>query len=68
MRRVFGYLKQNYKFSINCDIKEPDLSMHKIDEYDWFPLYGNTKEEELYGMLEPKGKPVVTSGFFDSSH
>eukprot|EP00957_Ditylum_brightwellii_P071211 5413132-Ditylum_brightwellii.AAC.1 len=42
--------------------------MHKIEDYDWFPLYGNTKEEKLYGMPEPKGKPVVTRGFFDSSH
>eukprot|EP00957_Ditylum_brightwellii_P093340 7107562-Ditylum_brightwellii.AAC.1 len=39
MRKVFGYLKQNYKFLINHNIKEPDLSMHKIEEYDWFPLY-----------------------------
>eukprot|EP00957_Ditylum_brightwellii_P004703 357701-Ditylum_brightwellii.AAC.1 len=54
MRRVFGYLKQNYNFSINNDIKEPNLSMHKIEEYDWFPLYGNTKEKEPYGMPEPK--------------
>eukprot|EP00957_Ditylum_brightwellii_P128325 9787814-Ditylum_brightwellii.AAC.2 len=42
--------------------------MHKIEEYDWFLLYGNTKEEELYSMPKPKGKPVVTSGFFNSSH
>eukprot|EP00957_Ditylum_brightwellii_P203880 15336641-Ditylum_brightwellii.AAC.1 len=61
MRRVFGYLKQNYKFSIDYNIKEPDFSMHKIEEYDWFPLYGNTNEEELYGVPEPKGKPVVTN-------
>eukprot|EP00957_Ditylum_brightwellii_P159034 12104096-Ditylum_brightwellii.AAC.1 len=50
MRRVFGYLKQNCNFSIDYDIKEPDFSMHKVEEYDWFLLYGNTKEEELYGM------------------
>eukprot|EP00957_Ditylum_brightwellii_P165089 12569194-Ditylum_brightwellii.AAC.1 len=54
IRRVFGYLKQNYKFSIDYNIKEPYFSMHKIEEYDWFPLYGNTKEEEPYGMPEPK--------------
>eukprot|EP00957_Ditylum_brightwellii_P035563 2696269-Ditylum_brightwellii.AAC.1 len=36
--------------------------MHKIEEYDWFPLYGNTKEEAPYGMPESKGKPVFTSG------
>eukprot|EP00957_Ditylum_brightwellii_P102593 7819049-Ditylum_brightwellii.AAC.1 len=34
MRRIFGYLKQNHKFSIIYDIKEPDFLMHKIDEYD----------------------------------
>eukprot|EP00957_Ditylum_brightwellii_P048730 3697449-Ditylum_brightwellii.AAC.1 len=42
--------------------------MHKIKEYGWFPLYGSTKEEKPHGMLEPKGKPVVTSGFINSSH
>eukprot|EP00957_Ditylum_brightwellii_P062640 4753964-Ditylum_brightwellii.AAC.1 len=37
MRRVFGCLKQNYKFSIDYGIKEPDFSMYKIEEYGWFP-------------------------------
>eukprot|EP00957_Ditylum_brightwellii_P042009 3180756-Ditylum_brightwellii.AAC.2 len=59
MGGVFGYLKQNYKFSINYDIKETDFSMQKIEEYDWFPLYGNTKEEEPYGMPEPKVHPSI---------
>ena len=68
MRRVFGYLKQNPNFSIEFDVTEPDFSMHKIEKYDWFPLYGSVQEEMPYGMPEPKGKPVVTSGFFDSSH
>eukprot|EP00957_Ditylum_brightwellii_P196403 14964672-Ditylum_brightwellii.AAC.1 len=60
MRRAFGYLKQNYKFSIHYDIREPDFSMHKIEEYDWFPFYGNTKEDEPYGMPEPKVHPSVS--------
>eukprot|EP00957_Ditylum_brightwellii_P019087 1436739-Ditylum_brightwellii.AAC.1 len=68
MKRVFRYLKQNYKFSVDYDIKELDFSMHKIEEYDLFPFYGSTKEEEPYGMPEPKGKSAVTSGFFDYSH
>ena len=68
MRRVFGYLEQNYKFSIDYNIKEPDFTMHKVESYDWFPLYGKVQEEEPYGMPEPKGKSVITSGFFDSSH
>eukprot|EP00957_Ditylum_brightwellii_P137243 10463795-Ditylum_brightwellii.AAC.1 len=54
MRRVFGYLTQNYKFSIEYDIKEPDFLMHNIEEYDWFLLFGNTKEEGPYGIPEPK--------------
>ena len=47
---------------------EPDFSMHKIEVYDWFPLYGKLKEEEPFDMPKPKGKAVVTSGFFNSSH
>jgi len=68
MKRLFGYLLQNYKFSIIYDTEEPNFTMHKIEEYDWFPLYGNVKEEMPYGMPTPKGKAIVTSGFFDSSH
>ena len=61
-------MKQNYKFSIDYDISEPDFSEYKVEKYDWFPLYGDVREEEPFGMPEPKGKAVVTSGFFDSSH
>lgn len=68
MQRVFGYLKFNSKFKIKYDATIPDFSMHKIEEYDWFSLYGPCSEEVPYGMPEPKGKPVVVSGFFDASH
>jgi hypothetical protein len=68
MKRVFGYLLQNKYFSIAYNIKEPDFSKYKVEQYDWFPLYGNVQEEVPYGMPEPKGKAVITSGFFDSSH
>eukprot|EP00957_Ditylum_brightwellii_P102692 7826313-Ditylum_brightwellii.AAC.1 len=59
MKRVFEYLKQNYKFSIDYSIQEPDFSIHKIEEYDWFPLYGNTKEEAPYCMPDPKEHPSI---------
>ena len=68
MKRVFGFLKQNYKVPITYDTDEPDFSMHEIEEYDWFPLCVNVQEEMPHDMPEPKGKPVVTAGFFDSSH
>ena len=68
MRRVFSYLKYNYKFAIKFDTEEPDLSGYPIEEYDWFPMYGESKEEMPYGMPKPKGRPVVLSGFFDASH
>ena len=44
MKRVFGYLKSNYKFLIKYNTKEPYFSMHKIEDYDWFPLYVEVKE------------------------
>ena len=68
MRRVFGYLRQNYKIAIEYDINEPDFSKYGVEDYDWYALYGNVLEELPYGMPKPKGKAVVTSGFFDSSH
>eukprot|EP00957_Ditylum_brightwellii_P101971 7772267-Ditylum_brightwellii.AAC.1 len=68
MKRVFGYLLQNKYFSIAYNIEEPDFSKYKVEQHDWFPLYGNVQEEIPYGMPEPKGKAVITSGFFNSSH
>lgn len=58
----------NQNFGIKYDTEEPDFSMHKTETYDWFTLYGNVQEEMPFGMPVPKGTPVVTSGFFDSSH
>ena len=68
MRRVFGYLKANFMFSIKYNTDKPDFLMHEIKEYNWFPLYGEVKEELTYVMPTLKGKPVIISGFFDSSH
>ena len=34
MRRVFGYLKQNYNFKIEFVTEKPDFLMHKIEKYD----------------------------------
>eukprot|EP00957_Ditylum_brightwellii_P149861 11413369-Ditylum_brightwellii.AAC.1 len=48
MRRLFGYLQQNYKFPIKYNITEPGLSKHSIESYDWLPLYGHAKEEEPF--------------------
>eukprot|EP00957_Ditylum_brightwellii_P081171 6175231-Ditylum_brightwellii.AAC.1 len=68
MRHIFGYLHKDLGFSIDYDIKELDFSKCQVEEYNWFPLYGNAQEEMQFGMSEPKGKDVVTGGFFYSSH
>eukprot|EP00957_Ditylum_brightwellii_P131168 10004961-Ditylum_brightwellii.AAC.1 len=44
MRHAFGYLQQNLFFSINFDVQEPDFEPYQVKTYDWFPLYGNVKE------------------------
>eukprot|EP00957_Ditylum_brightwellii_P009428 712357-Ditylum_brightwellii.AAC.1 len=68
MKHVLGYLRQNPYFSINFNANEPGFSGYNVEQYDWFPLYGNVQEEMTFDRPEPKGKAVVTSGFFDSSH
>eukprot|EP00957_Ditylum_brightwellii_P163529 12450564-Ditylum_brightwellii.AAC.1 len=68
MKRAFGYLQQNRYFSIDYGIEEPDFIGYQVEKYGWFPLYGEVQEEVPYVMPEPKGKAVLTSGFFDSSH
>ena len=68
MRRVFCYLKYHPKFAIKYDTDEPDISGYNVEEYDWYPMYGDPKEEMPYGMPEPLGLGVVLTGFFDASH
>eukprot|EP00957_Ditylum_brightwellii_P156188 11887991-Ditylum_brightwellii.AAC.1 len=68
MKHAFGYLQQNRYFSIDYDVEEPGFSWFQVEEYDGFPLYGEVQEEVPHGMPEPKGKAVLISGFFDSSH
>lgn len=63
MKCVFGYLLHNSDFSIHYDLTKPDFSGHKIEVYDWFPLYRTTSEEMSYGAPEPKGKGVVMWGY-----
>eukprot|EP00957_Ditylum_brightwellii_P089715 6833143-Ditylum_brightwellii.AAC.1 len=53
MRNFFGYLKQNYKFSINCDIKEPDFSMRKIEDYYWFPFSMAIQKKKSHMYTHP---------------
>ena len=68
VKRIFAYLKYHWRFKIDFDTTEPDFLQYKIESFDWFSLYGEQQEEMPYGMPTPKGKPVVISGFFDSSH
>ena len=68
MYRIFGYLKFYAKTSVKFDPKLPDFTEQKCVEYDWEQFYPNAEEELPPGMLEPKGKPVRISGYFDENH
>eukprot|EP00957_Ditylum_brightwellii_P164665 12537624-Ditylum_brightwellii.AAC.1 len=61
MQHILWYLQQNLYFSIKFDVSEPNFEAYHVEKYDWFPLYGNVREEQPFGMPEPKGKPVVTA-------
>ena len=65
---VFGYLHQNYKFSIKYDMNKLNFTKYKILKYDWFVHYGMTKEEKPFSAPEIKGKRVITWEFFDALH
>ena len=56
------------KFGIQYNVDEPDFGKYEVTKYNWFAQYGECKEELPEDMPEPKGKSVVTSGFFDSDH
>ena len=67
---IFAYLEKKPKTSIYMDPSLPniDYSAFKGNKNDFKEYYRGAEELLPHRMPQPRGKPVITTGFVDSSH
>jgi hypothetical protein len=67
-KRIYGYLRKMKEARIRVLTNEPDYSDYQDPEYDWSSsVYGDVKEIIPTDILEPKGKYVTLSHYFDAN-
>jgi hypothetical protein len=65
-KRIYGYLGKMEEARIRVLTNEPDYSDYQDPEYNWSSsVYGDVKEIIPMDILEPKGKYVTLSHYFD---
>ena len=67
VEEIFGFLLYYQSFLIKFRVELLDYSVYKPMKTDWKYVYGDFKEELPSKMLEPKGKPVIITGFGDAN-
>jgi hypothetical protein len=68
IKRIYGYLYKMRYSRIIIRTEEPDYSHIPEKQYDWaYTCYGDAKEEIPDDLPTPRGKPVVTSSWFDAN-
>jgi hypothetical protein len=67
-KRIYGYLRKMKEARIRVLTNEPDYSDYQDPEYDWsLSVYGDVKEIIPTDILEPKGKYITLSHYFDGT-
>ena len=67
VKRIYGYLSKMRHARIRIRVDEPDYSDLPELEFDWmYSCYPGAKEEIPDDAPAPKGKPVVSTSFFDA--
>jgi hypothetical protein len=65
-KQIYGYLRKMKEARIRVLTNEPDFSDYQDPEYDWSSsVYGDVKEIIPTDILEPKGKYVTLSHYFN---
>ena len=67
---IFAYLKRKPKLTLYMDPSLPniDYGIFTTRREDFLEYYRDAEEEKPYRMPKPRGRPVVTTAFVDSSH
>jgi hypothetical protein len=67
-KQIYGYLRKMKEARIRVLTNELDYSDYQDPEYDWSSsVYGDVKEIIPTDILEPKGKYVTLSHYFDAN-
>jgi hypothetical protein len=67
-KQIYGYLQKMKEARIRVLTNEPDYSDYQDPEYNWSSsVYGDVKEIIHTDILEPKGKYVTLSHYFDAN-
>jgi hypothetical protein len=67
-KQIYGYLRKMKEVRIRVLTNEPDFSDYQDPEYDWsLSVYRDVKEILFTDMLEPKGKYITLSHYFDAN-
>jgi hypothetical protein len=67
-KRIYGYLRKMKEARIRVLTNELDYSDYQDPEYDWSSsVYGNVREIIPTDILEPKGKYLTLSHYFDAN-
>jgi hypothetical protein len=67
-KRIYGYLQKMKEARIRVLTNELDYSDYQDPEYDWSSsVYGDVREIIPTDILEPKGKYVTLSHYFDAN-
>jgi hypothetical protein len=67
-KRIYGYLPKMKEARIQVLTNEPDYSDYQDLEYNWSSsVYGDVKEIIPMDILEPKGKYVTLSHYFNAN-
>jgi hypothetical protein len=67
-KQIYGYLWKMKEARIRVLTNEPDYSDYQDPEYNWSSsVYGDVKEIIPTDILEPKGKYVTLSHYFDAN-
>lgn len=68
MLRVFGYLKHHDKAAIRFNLDKPETYLLPRVKHNWNELYGDIEEKLPEDRLEPKGKPLNITTYFDTDY
>ena len=68
IKRIYGYLSKMRHGVIRVRTELPGYSNIPVKEYDWsYACYPGAKEELPHDLPTPRGKPVITTSYFDAN-
>ena len=67
LKCIYCFLRNYKKTAIKFNVEMPDYSQYKVEKVNWGSIYHPCGEEIPSDMPIPKGKPVLTTSFWDAN-